>query len=65
MGPVTREQMNDINTNILLGTNYLAMVYNQFDDSAVLATGTKQDRKLTPRDPSAATVGPSPAEPTP
>ena len=38
MGPVTREQMNDINTNILLGTNYLAMVYNQFDDSAVLAT---------------------------
>jgi soluble lytic murein transglycosylase len=38
MGTVTREQMNDINTNILLGTNYLAMVYNQFDDSAVLAT---------------------------
>jgi soluble lytic murein transglycosylase len=38
MGPVSREQMNDIDTNILLGTNYLAMVYNQFDDSAVLAT---------------------------
>lgn len=38
MGAVSREQMNDINTNILLGTNYLAMVYNQFDDSAVLAT---------------------------
>jgi soluble lytic murein transglycosylase len=38
MGPVSREQMNDLNTNILLGTNYLAMVYNQFDDSAVLAT---------------------------
>jgi soluble lytic murein transglycosylase len=38
IGPVSREQMNDINTNILLGTNYLAMVYSQFDDSAVLAT---------------------------
>jgi len=38
MGPVSREQMNDLDTNILLGTNYLAMVYNQFDDSAVLAT---------------------------
>jgi soluble lytic murein transglycosylase len=38
MGPISREQMNDIDTNILLGTNYLAMVYNQFDDSAVLAT---------------------------
>jgi len=38
MGSVSREQMNDIDTNILLGTNYLAMVYNQFDDSAVLAT---------------------------
>ena len=38
MGPISREQMNDINTNILLGTNYLSMIYNQFDDSAVLAT---------------------------
>ena len=38
MGPISREQMNDLDTNILLGTNYLAMVYNQFDDSAVLAT---------------------------
>ncbi|NML32002.1 lytic transglycosylase domain-containing protein [Paraburkholderia antibiotica] len=38
LGPVSREQMNDINTNILLGTNYLAMIYNQFDGSAVLAT---------------------------
>jgi soluble lytic murein transglycosylase len=38
MGPISRAQMNDIDTNILLGTNYLAMVYNQFDDSAVLAT---------------------------
>jgi soluble lytic murein transglycosylase len=38
LGPVSRAQMNDINTNILLGTNYLAMVYNQFDQSPVLAT---------------------------
>ncbi|WJF91343.1 transglycosylase SLT domain-containing protein [Paraburkholderia bonniea] len=38
MGPVSRAQMNDLNTNILLGTNYLAMVYNQFDGSPVLAT---------------------------
>jgi soluble lytic murein transglycosylase len=38
LGPVSREQMNDINTNILLGTNYLAMIYNQFDASAVRAT---------------------------
>ncbi|WP_118181957.1 lytic transglycosylase domain-containing protein [Paraburkholderia phosphatilytica] len=38
LGPISREQMNDIDTNILLGTNYLSMIYNQFDDSAVLAT---------------------------
>ncbi|KAK48394.1 transglycosylase SLT domain-containing protein [Caballeronia sp. LZ029] len=38
LGPVSRAQMNDINTNILLGTNYLSMIYNQFDNSAVLAT---------------------------
>jgi soluble lytic murein transglycosylase len=38
LGPLSREQMNDINTNILLGTNYLSMIYNQFDGSAVLAT---------------------------
>ncbi len=38
MGSVSRDQMNDLNTNILLGTNYLAMVYDQFDNSAVLAT---------------------------
>ncbi len=37
-GPVSRTQMNEINTNILLGTNYLAMIYNQFDQSPVLAT---------------------------
>ncbi|MFC0402653.1 lytic transglycosylase domain-containing protein [Paraburkholderia rhizosphaerae] len=38
LGPLSREQMNDINTNILLGTNYLSMIYNEFDGSAVLAT---------------------------
>ncbi|WP_026120902.1 lytic transglycosylase domain-containing protein [Paraburkholderia kururiensis] len=38
LGPLSREQMNDINTNILLGTNYLSMIYNQFDGLAVLAT---------------------------
>ncbi|MFM0324929.1 lytic transglycosylase domain-containing protein [Caballeronia glebae] len=38
LGTVSRAQMNDINTNILLGTNYLSMIYNQFDNSPVLAT---------------------------
>ncbi|RKP49374.1 lytic transglycosylase domain-containing protein [Trinickia fusca] len=38
LGQLSRQQMNDINTNILLGTSYLAMIYNQFDGSAVLAT---------------------------
>ncbi len=38
LGSVSRAQMNDINTNMLLGTNYLSMIYNQFDDSPVLAT---------------------------
>jgi soluble lytic murein transglycosylase len=38
LGPVSREQMSDLNTNILLGTSYLSMIYNQFDGSAVLAT---------------------------
>ncbi|HEY3599474.1 MAG TPA: transglycosylase SLT domain-containing protein [Paraburkholderia sp.] len=38
LGPISRDQMNDINTNILLGTNYLSMIYNEFDGSAVLAT---------------------------
>ncbi|WP_213298838.1 lytic transglycosylase domain-containing protein [Paraburkholderia sacchari] len=38
LGPLSRDQLNDLNTNILLGTNYLSMVYNQFDGSAVLAT---------------------------
>jgi soluble lytic murein transglycosylase len=38
LGPISRSQMSDINTNILLGTNYLSMIYNQFDGSAVLAT---------------------------
>lgn len=30
--------IHDINTNLLLGTNYLSMIYNQFDGSAVLAS---------------------------
>jgi soluble lytic murein transglycosylase len=38
LGPLSRDQLNDLNTNILLGTNYLSMIYNQFDGSAVLAT---------------------------
>ncbi|WP_116139716.1 lytic transglycosylase domain-containing protein [Trinickia diaoshuihuensis] len=38
LGPLSREQMNDMDTNILLGTTYLSMIYNQFDGSAVLAT---------------------------
>jgi len=38
LGPLSPEQMNDMETNILLGTTYLSMIYNQFDGSAVLAT---------------------------
>ncbi len=38
IGPLSRAQLDDLNTNILLGTNYLSMIYNQFDGSAVLAT---------------------------
>jgi soluble lytic murein transglycosylase len=38
LGTLSRAQMNDIDTNIMLGTNYLSMIYNQFDGSAVLAT---------------------------
>jgi soluble lytic murein transglycosylase len=38
LGTLSRAQMNDINTNILLGTSYLGMIYNQFDGSAILAT---------------------------
>ena len=38
LGKLSRAQLNDIDTNILLGTNYLSMIYNQFDGSAVLAT---------------------------
>lgn len=30
--------LHDIDTNITLGTNYLSMIYNQFDGSAVLAS---------------------------
>ncbi|MBV8628435.1 MAG: lytic transglycosylase domain-containing protein, partial [Paraburkholderia sp.] len=38
LGPLSHDQLNDLDTNILLGTNYLSMIYNQFDGSAVLAT---------------------------
>ena len=38
LGSLSRAQMSDINTNILLGTNYLSMVYDRFDGSAVLAS---------------------------
>jgi soluble lytic murein transglycosylase len=38
LGPISTDQLNDIHTNILLGTSYLSMIYNQFDGSAVLAT---------------------------
>lgn len=38
LGPLSRAQLDNIDTNILLGTNYLSMIYNQFDGSAVLAT---------------------------
>ncbi|WP_179405440.1 lytic transglycosylase domain-containing protein [Burkholderia guangdongensis] len=38
LGPISREQMHDIDMNIQLGTSYLADIYGSFDDSAVLAT---------------------------
>ncbi|MEX3934426.1 transglycosylase SLT domain-containing protein [Paraburkholderia phymatum] len=38
LGTISRARMNDIDTNILLGTHYLSMIYNQLDRSAVLAT---------------------------
>jgi soluble lytic murein transglycosylase len=38
LGTISRARMNDIDTNILLGTYYLSMIYNQLDRSAVLAT---------------------------
>lgn len=34
----TADQVNDVNTNILLGTNYLSMVLNDFDGSLLMAT---------------------------
>ncbi|MGI4858469.1 MAG: transglycosylase SLT domain-containing protein [Janthinobacterium lividum] len=38
LGRLSREQINELDMNIQLGTNYLAMVYNQFDQSPVLAS---------------------------
>ncbi|MDB5727765.1 MAG: lytic transglycosylase protein [Noviherbaspirillum sp.] len=38
LGGFTQSQVNDINTNILLGTNYLNMVLNDLDGSQALAT---------------------------
>jgi soluble lytic murein transglycosylase len=38
MGKVTRAQVNELDTNIKLGTAYLAMIYDQFDQSPVLAS---------------------------
>lgn len=38
LGGFTQSQVNDINTNILLGTNYLHMVLGDLDGSQALAT---------------------------
>ncbi|MEX3633441.1 transglycosylase SLT domain-containing protein [Paraburkholderia sp. BR14320] len=38
LGPLSRARMNELDTNIQLGTYYLSMIYNQLDRSAVLAT---------------------------
>jgi soluble lytic murein transglycosylase len=38
LGRLSRAQMNDLNTNVLIGTKYLAMVYDQLGDSYVLAS---------------------------
>jgi soluble lytic murein transglycosylase len=38
LGPISRDQMHDVDTNIQLGTAYLSDLYNSLDGSAVLAT---------------------------
>jgi len=38
IGGFTADQVNDVNTNILLGTNYLSMVLNDLDGSLPMAT---------------------------
>jgi len=38
LGSLSANQIADTDTNILLGTNYLAGLFSQLDDSAVLAT---------------------------
>jgi len=38
LGALTPDQIADTDTNILLGTHYLAGLFSQLDDSAVLAT---------------------------
>jgi soluble lytic murein transglycosylase len=38
LGKLSREQINQLDTNIQLGTSYLASIYNQFDQSPVLAS---------------------------
>jgi soluble lytic murein transglycosylase len=58
LGPVSAEQLNDINTNILLGTSYLSMIYNQFDGSAVLATAGYNAGPGRPRQWRSALKGP-------
>ncbi len=38
LGALTPDQMANLDTNILLGTNYLSDIYSQLDDSPVLAS---------------------------
>lgn len=38
LGKLSRGQINQLDTNIQLGTAYLAMIYDQFDQSPVLAS---------------------------
>lgn len=38
LGALSRAQMNELDTNVLIGTQYLAMVYGQLSDSYVLAS---------------------------
>ena len=45
----THEQINDINTNILLGTSYLNMVLNNLDGSQALATAAYNAGPARPR----------------
>ena len=54
----SQDQINDINTNLLLGTNYLNMVLNNLDGSQALATAAYNAGPSRPRSWRATLPGP-------